>query len=99
MLKIVCGIFVLVGTYILSKGVFEGAVKRQVNLNFKELPWYVKAAIILFGYRHAYINKALWEEKAYPSLSDFSIQQRVEAVGPFVGFLLISVGTITLLFL
>lgn len=98
-LKIISACFVIAGTYILSRGVFEQSVKRQINLEFKDLPWYFKLVIFCFGYKNAYINKTLWGIKAYPSGEKLSFKDGLREIIPFLGFVFVCLGTFLALFI
>jgi len=92
--KVVCAFFVIVGTYILSRGVFEQKVKRLINFEFQTLPWCFKFVIICFGYKAAFISKALWDVKEYPMTEKLSLKTKMEEISPFLGFLFVFIGTL-----
>ena len=97
--KALCGILVITGTYILSKQLFEQSFRKSVNFEFKELPWYLQLVIILFGDKRKYENKELWMGESFPTHEDFPWRKKLKIIGPFIGFILIFLGTMgTLLF-
>lgn len=97
--KALCGILVIAGTYILSKQLFEQSIKKPFNFEFKELPWYLQLVIIIFGDKKKYDNKELLMGETYPIHGDFPLRKKLKIIEPFIGFILICLGTIGALFL
>lgn len=96
--KVLCALFVIAGTYILSKQMLDQAFKIQVNFKYKELPFYLRVAIFIFGDKKRFENGKLWAPEEYPSPEHFSSKQKWQLVAPFIGFLLIVIGTIGAVF-
>ena len=92
--KALCGIFVITGTYILSKQLFEHSFKQPVNFEFKELPMFLQVVIILFGEKAKYENKELWMGETYPMHGNFPWSKKLKIMEPFIGFVFICLGTI-----
>jgi len=91
---ILCALFVIYGTYLLSRDVFEKAFKKEVNLDFKDLPLSLKLALILFGDVKKFKNKELWIEENYPTSSHFPLKLKTKLVRPFIGFIFVCIGAI-----
>lgn len=94
MLKSLCAVLIIVGTYLLSKSLFSYEAKQMLNLPFQKLPFYFKGIISLFGFRRSYKDKSLWEAEYFPDCNYFSLSSQFTILGPFIGFLLIVGGTL-----
>lgn len=88
-------IFIIIGTYILSREMFRASAQRLSNFDFKKnLPLRFKIVLRIFGYKRKFENKELWGINFYPSPEHFSKQQKREILMPFIGFILICIGTL-----
>ncbi len=98
MLKIICALLIIAGTYLLSKSVFINETKRMVHLKYQNLPFYLKGIITLFALRKRYKDGSLWDVSSlinyYPAPDCFPWFLKFEIMGPFIGFILIVVGTL-----
>ena len=98
-LKTLCALFVIAGTYILSKQLFEHSFKQPVNFKFSELPLSLKLVIIVFGDKRKFENRELWMGEMFPIPGSFPWRKKLKITEPFIGFILICLGTIVALFL
>jgi len=98
MRSILYAVMVIAGTYILSKQIFENSFKRQVNFKFRSLPLSLKIALIIFGDKRRFENGQLWESDYFPSPGNFTWMQKIKLLAPFIGFILICLGTLGALF-
>jgi len=87
-------IFVMAGTYLLSMSLFGQTTKRLINFDYKELPWYLKIIIYVFGYKKDFLNKTLWAPDYLPSHHNFVLKDKLRIIAPFLGFLFIVAGAI-----
>jgi hypothetical protein len=94
MLKVLCGVLIIAGTYILSKQMFEQSFRTQINFEYKELPWYLRLALIMFGDANSFKSGTIGMPEPYPSPQHFSLKQKCQLIAPFVGFILIVIGTL-----
>jgi hypothetical protein len=96
--KAIGGLLTILGTYVLSKRLFDQSFRRQINFKFEELPWYLQLVIIIFGDKKKYKNKELWNNDFYPFPGHFPLSEKLKILAPFIGFILICLGTLIALF-
>jgi len=94
--RVLFGFLIISGTYLLSKQVFEQPFKKGINFSFEKLPIFIKIALKLFGDVKKYKNKTLWSEKAFPAGDKFPSQEQTEILTPFIGFILLCIGTLAM---
>lgn len=91
---IVCGLFIIAGTYILSQQVFEQIFKEWINFRFRDLPLSWKLVLLLFCEKRKFDNKELWQSEGAPLPENITVHQKIKFIMPFIGFVLICIGTI-----
>lgn len=96
--KALCGIFVIAGTYILSKELFEHSFKMQVNFQFKDLPLFLQLIIFIFGDKRKFETGQIWMSDPCPSSINFPLHKKMQLIMPFIGFILICLGTLGAIF-
>ncbi|HUU49546.1 MAG TPA: hypothetical protein VMW81_01145 [Nitrospinota bacterium] len=100
-MEILGGFFIIAGTYILSRNLFEISIQKLLNFHseFQQLPWYIKCIIIIFGYKHRFESMDIWRSEDLPTSNYFPSRKKIHIILPFIGFLLVTAGTTILLFL
>jgi len=99
-ISFISGIFVLSGTYLLSKNVFEQSIQRLINVPYENLPRLVKMAVVFFGYKNRFISQQLWNgsNMQYPMKDNLSFKMQYDLLEPFLGFFLIFIGVLIQVF-
>ena len=95
-LIVLSGYFILSGTYILSKNIFDSNIKKLINFahNQSKLPFCIKLVIFIFGYRNALKDINFWNVEYCPTTDSFSYHQKIKIIEPFIGFIFIATGTL-----
>ena len=95
-INILSGYFIIAGTFILSRNIFDSNMKMLINFAHKQskLPFLIKFAITVFGYRTKLIDIDFWDVKYYPTEGDFSYKKQMYIFEPFIGFIFILIGTV-----
>ncbi len=90
------GMLTILGTYLLSKSVFEDSLMRLVNFigKFSKLPLLIKSAIILFIDKDKFENGQYWNKESFPSEGNFTYQEKFRILTPFIGFVFICLAII-----
>jgi len=93
---ILSGYFIMSGTFILSRNLFDNNMKRLINLahNQSKLPFFVKLAVFCFGYRKKLTDIEFFDVEHYPTSNNFSYKQILKIIEPFIGFIFILIGTV-----
>lgn len=99
MWRILQGLFIIAGTYILSRDVFVYTFRKAINFQFRELPLSWKLALIVLWKKGKFYRKELWNCEGYPSPEALNRQEKIKFITPFIGFILISIGTILGIFM
>lgn len=90
MISAISALCIILGTYILSKQLFEQTIKRALNIPYNELPLHFRAIIIFFGDKKKFINKSFWLTQNLP-LDTRSDEFKI-LYEPFRGFIFILIG-------
>jgi hypothetical protein len=96
LLKVTSALLIIVGTFILSFSIFLQNIKFLVNIKYNELPLYFKGIISLLFLKKDYKSSRLWmltSEDYAPTKEVFSNKQKVRMLLPFIGFILVAMGT------
>lgn len=92
-MKLFAAVLIISGTYLLSKRIFENSFQEQIRFTFSELPLSFKIALYVFGDKEKFENKQLWNREPFPIPGNFNCKQKFWLLAPFIGFILICLGT------
>ena len=95
-IHLLLGMLTILGTYLLSKSVFEDSLMRLVNFigKFSKLPLLVKLVVKFFGEGNKLNNGQLWNKESFPSEENFTCQEKFRILIPFIGFIFICLAVI-----
>jgi len=83
-------LFILWGTYKLSKKLFDELFKYGINIPYEKLPFLFRIMLIVFGNKSKYKDKTLWEQSSFPT--EYNLKPIKKLYEPFFGFCLIFIG-------
>lgn len=94
-INILSGYFIIAGTFILSRNIFDNTMKKLTNYahDQSKLPFFVKFAILSFGYSKKLTDINFWNVEYCPTRDNFSYEQQLQILEPFIGFIFIVIGT------
>jgi len=94
-ISILSGYLIIGGTFILSRNIFNNTMKKLINYTHHQskLPFFVKFVIFSFGYSKKIRNINFWNVEYCPTRDDFSYEQQLQILEPFIGFIFIVIGT------
>ena len=97
--KLIPALLIIAGTYLLSRSLFKASIQRLGNFTYgpnrSKLPFVIRFVIVAFGFRRAFYDGTIWQVDPFPSPSEEFSGKKIYEIGePFIGFALISTGTI-----
>jgi hypothetical protein len=96
LLKVFSALLIIAGTFILSLSIFVQNIKFLFNIKYEDLPWYLKMMVFLLCLKKDYESSRLWmlnKDDYAPTKDDFPNKQKFRMLLPFIGFILVAIGT------